>query len=177
MFANSQTPLNLSTFGGINKPISLCKNVNVHQNLKLNIIASAQAVSFLERCYNNKGCKKISNLLSSYCKIRLWPFKGVQMHLKCNNLDMEESELLEIFTRYHVGTYTVPFKISFSVPEEMLLLPAWWIQLREHTAFRLSLSISTAQDTTVKTNVTENRDSERALSRVVTLSDLIITLL
>lgn len=84
---------------------------------------------------------------------------------------------MEIFIRYHIGTYTLPFKISFGVPEEMLLLPAWWIQLREHTAFRLSLSISAVQDTTVKTNVTENRDSERALSRVVTLSDLIITLL
>lgn len=38
--------------------------------------------------------------------------------------------------------YTLPFKVSSSVPEGMLLLPAWWIQLRKHTALRLSLSIS-----------------------------------
>lgn len=57
----------------------------------------------------------------------------------------------------------------------MLLLPAWWIQLQEHTAFRLSLSIRTVQDTTVKMNATENGDPEKAVGRVVTLSDLIIT--
>lgn len=58
--------------------------------------------------------------------------------------------------------YTQPFKAGVRVPEEMLVLPAWWIRLWEHTAFRLSLSISALQDTTMKTNASERRDPEMA---------------
>lgn len=55
----------------------------------------------------------------------------------------------------------------------VLLLQAWWIQRQAHTAFRLSLSISTVPEK----SATETGDPGKALGRVAALSDLIITAL
>lgn len=116
--------------------------------------------------YISAICDTWPNVLFSYCKMRLQPFKSLQRHLRNDNLDIEESKLFKTLSGYHVDPYTLSFKISFSEPEEMLLSPAWWIQLQERAAFRLSLSISAVQDTTVKMNTTQNtRPWKRALSK------------
>lgn len=111
----------------------------------------------------------VSSLTShSDCEMRLQPFESSQRHLKNNNFTHLRVKIIHDSQRlpcWGENPYARSFKISLGVPEEMLLLPAWWIELQEHAAFRLSLSISAAQDTTVEMSATQNRDPpQKALS-------------